>query len=65
MKCMLKHDGCCGPDNAAAGANGGVHTMTASVGTGEYVTHGIVNNPYFCIFDYVTALAWQLTQAYP
>ena len=65
VKRMLKHDGCCGADNTAAGANGGVHTMTASVGTGEYVTHGIATNPYFCIFDHVIERAWRLTQAYP
>ena len=31
MKRILKHDGCCGADNAVAGANGGCHIMTASV----------------------------------
>ena len=31
MKRILKHDVCCGADNAVAGANGGRHTMTASV----------------------------------
>ena len=45
-----KLDGCCGADSAVAGANGGCQTMTASVGTGEYVTHGIINHPYFYTF---------------
>ena len=43
MKRIPKHDDCCGADSAVAGANGGgCHRMTASVGTGEYVTHGII-----------------------
>ena len=31
MKRILKHDGCYDADNAIADANGGCHTMTASV----------------------------------
>ena len=64
MKRIPKHDGCCGADSAIAGTNGGCHAMKAPVGTGEYVTRGIINNPCFFIFAYVLALAWRLMQAY-
>ena len=53
-KHIPKHDGCCGADSAVAGANGGCHTMTASVSMMKNVQENCHHLKfYWCLNGYL------------
>ena len=60
---ILKHDGCCGADSGVAGANGGCHTITASVSMianvqeNCYLHCGFYLKFYWCLNDYLLSSA--------